>query len=231
MHESSARKMPIDPLTEVIHSFWQGVYAELGIEVDVPPMPFMTRTQARRLDQFRFMPVYLAPIEERYPDHFIAPNWSEYSESRRMRTPLAGTWVAMETIMKPNWEARQYPDDLLMRELKHSSRFKTSYDDLTGGMLGQIADVIGFQEEFVRLPSVEEWNLFGNLCRWLRHARDMNNLPDLGATRSHEWCNGNEQSDNCPIIGYASRGGLANVELSWGGDISASYAFRVLATL
>ena len=114
--------------------------------------------------------------------------------------------------------------------LHGTTRFNTSWDDLTNGFLAEIAKVTNFPKKGTRLPTAEEWNLIGNLFNWLRDHRSMD-LPDLGSTRSWEWCENAYDADLRLIVGRSDRGGLADVRDGWRGDRDDDLAFRVLAVL
>lgn len=214
--------------------FWQFVWDEvLGADkVPVPLMPKLTSKQVKSLERFGFMLMYLPAItEEQYPDGFVKPDWKPYlTVSDIERKPLTGTWVAVETIMKPDRnDPRGYPKDRLMAAVKHPKRFGTSRDDLTGGLLEKIAKATGFPKKGTRLPTAEEWNLVGNLFNWLTAHRSLN-LPDLGSTRSWEWCDSACGSSYRFLIGMGY-GGLADVHSYWLDGRLASIAFRVLVVL
>ncbi len=216
--------------------FWQGVWDELlgAGRVAVPPVPKLTKKQVKSLDRFGFMLMYLPALDEdQYPEGFAKPNWSRYLEAAKIeRKPLDGMWVAVETIRKPDFDdPTGYPDDRLMAAVKKQSRFNTSWDDLhEGGLLQKIAKAAGFPQKGTRLPTAEEWNLVGNLMNWLREHRSLP-LPDLGSTRSWEWCENTCESRNRLYVGYSERGGLAYVGAGWLDHSYDNLGFRVLAVL
>ncbi|MBU1908177.1 hypothetical protein KKF59_03565 [Patescibacteria group bacterium] len=216
-------------------AFWQGVWDELlGIgKIVVQPLPNLTPKQLESLDKYGFLLVRIpAIIEEQYPSSFVKPAWGRHPNIQSIeRFPLVGDWIVVETIAKPHYDdPNGYPDDRLMATLMRSSRFNTSHDDLTGGLLAKIAKITGFPKKGTRLPTVEEWNFIGNLFNWLRENRGMN-LPDLGSTRSWEWCQNTLDSDYRLIVGYSENGGLADVHDAWRGARYGDISFRVLAVL
>ncbi len=213
---------------ESAQAFWQGVWDELGIKVEVPPVPKLTDKQVKSLEKFGFLLVYVPAItEEQYPTSFVKPRWFNGAE----RMPLVGKWVAVETIAKPHWDdLKGYVDDRLMAAIKCEKRFNVRQDDLTGGLLAKIAKSTGFPKRGTRIPSAEEWNLIGNLFNWLRNHRQMD-LPDLGSTRSWEWCSNACGSEFRLIAGSSDGGGLADVGSDWRDGRSGCLAFRVLADL
>lgn len=214
-------------------AFWQGAWDELGVKITVPPLPKLTSKQAKSLERFGFMLMYLPPVtEDQYPEGFVKPAWSEHLDASKIeRKPLIGQWVAIETIAKPHWDDKNgYPEDRLMSAVKHDKRFFTSHDALTGGLLAQIAKVTGFPRKGTRLPTAEEWNLVGNLFNWMRDHCSMP-LPDLGSTGSWEWCANVYDSEGRLHVGCSDRGGLADVLAGRRGRSYDPLAFRVLAVL
>ena len=228
-----AAQTATDPLNEPIQDFWQRVYDELRMRIEVPPLPNLTQLQSSRLHQYGLTPIYIPAIGDRFPTSFVRPDWHSHlhPDVPAPRIPLTGVWVAAETIQKPDWDnGKKYPNDLLMKTLGYETRFKTTHDDLTVSILGRIADVLQFPADNVRLPSVEEWNFLGNVFKWLRGRRQLLAFPDLGASRSWEWCR-NAVDEYRLTVGYFGRGGLTNVEAEWRGDLSTSCGFRVLVAL
>lgn len=218
---------------ETAQSFWHDVYNELGMKISVPPVPELTEKQMKSLDKFGFMLVYVPAItEDQYPASFVKPAWGQYLDASRIeRQPLEGRWIAVETIKKPDWDnPKGYPNDRLMAAVKRDKRFHTSHDDLTNGLLGEIAKITGFPKKGTRLPSAEEWNFIGNLFNWLRENRSMD-LPDLGSTASWEWCSNACGSGGRLIVGGSGGGGLAGVNGYWRVSRFGDFAFRVLAVL
>ncbi len=223
-------------LPENAQAFWQGVYDELGIEARVPVVPKLTEKQVKSIAKFNFLLIYIPAItEKQYPEHFVKLAWNEHLSrlfSKIERKSLEGQWIAIETIAKPNWDDKDgYPDDRLVAMVKYPSlRFNTSYEDLAGGILSDIAKVTGFPKKGTRLPTAEEWNFVGNLFNWLSEHRDMP-LPDLGYTNAFEWCENACESGYLLVVGCSSYGGLAGVYDSWHGGSGDGVGFRVLAVL
>jgi hypothetical protein len=213
----------------------QKVYRDLGIECVVPPIPALTRRQKKSLEKFGFRPFFIPSItEEAYPASFVKSDWGRHLDASQIeRRPLPGRWVAVETVVKPNWnDPKGYPDDELARVVKLEQRFGVSWDDLhQGGLLERIAKATGFPKKGVRLPTAEEWNFLANLFLAILSLRG-EVLPDLGATDSWEWCENAYESDNRLIMGnHRGHGGLANVNRVWRDNRNDSIAFRVLAVL
>lgn len=216
---------------DAAQTFWQGVYDDLGVRVTVPAVPKLTDKQVKSLDKFGFLPVYVPAITENdYPKDFMKPACSRFlAVSSIERIPFEGLWVAVETIAKPNWDDKNYPDDRLMAAVKRATRFNTSHNDLTGGLLAEIAEKMHFPKKRIRLPSAEEWNLIGNNFNWLCGHRDMP-LPDLGSTRSSEWCE-NAYGMNRLVVGDSGNGGLADVGIGGLDDRDGCFGFRVVIDL
>ncbi|MBU2509576.1 MAG: hypothetical protein ABII13_02415 [Patescibacteria group bacterium] len=221
------------PTPENAQEFWQGVYGELGIKVEVPPLRRLTPKQKKSLTKFGFMLVYISEITEaEYPASFVKPDWGSYiTASSIERMPLKGAWVAVETIRKSDRDDLEgYPDDRLLTALGRNSRFRTSHDCLTSELLVKIAKTTGFPKKGTGLPTVEQWNFVANLFNWLREHRGLD-LPDLGSTRSWEWCQNVCGSERRLLVGRSARGGLADVSYGWRALRSGRISFRVLVVL
>lgn len=221
---------------ETAQAFSQGVYDELGIKVEVPPVPTLTDKQVKSLKKFGFMLVYVPAITEaQYPAGFVKPDWGQNLMVASIeRLPLKGQWVAVETIAKPQYDdsrdSRNYAEDVLMAAVKHAKRFNTSHDDLTGGLLVKIAKTTGFPKKGTRLLSIEERSFIGSLFNWLREHRQMR-LPDFGSGFSWEWCANAYGSEDRLTAGGPFSGGLAGVHSCWRGRRRFDSAFRILAVL
>lgn len=220
-------------------NFWQGVWDELlGIgQVTVPIVPKLTEKQVRSLERFGFLLMYLPAItEDQYPKNFVKPAWDTYlMVSEIERKPLTGAWVAIETIGKPHHDdPAGYPKDRLMTAVKYQGRFGVSHSDLARNLLEAVAMVTGFPKKGTRFPTVEEWNLVGNLFNWLRE-RHLLKLPNLGTTRSWEWCGNASGREDRLVIGSTKGSwgseGLAAVFKAWRESQVADTAFRVLVVL
>lgn len=218
--------------------FWQGVYDELGIQVTVPAMPNLTNEQVRSLKKFSFLLIYIPPIDvRRYPKGFVGIYGYDDNWDLRRHT-LPGEWVAIETIMKPEYDSNkrglEYPDDRLMAKLGRTTRSALSYNDLTGGILNhhfigrflriplryslleEISKLMGFLSQSVLLPSMEQWSFIMNLFYWLRAHRSMP-LPDIASTKSSEWC---ENYYDTEIYGSRVIMGVKS-DVSWNGVFSS----------
>lgn len=176
--------------------FWQDVWDKvLGpYTVAVPPVPLLTTTQITPLKTYGFMPMYVPAITvHQYPACFAKPDWGGkfFPAERIERRPLREGWIAIETIdtvPKPYWDdPSRYPNDRLMEALKRRHRYHTKNEDFAGGLLENIAEIMGFPKGWMRLPSVEERNLVRNVFDWLRDHRSMSTLPNLDPNRSWEW--------------------------------------------
>jgi len=217
--------------------FWQGVYDELAPEIGgriiVPPAPpRLTVKQHKSVEKFQLLLVYIPALtEDRYPACFVKPDWCGNLKTADVeRKPLQGQWVAFETIKKPHWDDPiGYPDDRLATVLKLKSRFGVSWVDLKNGLLERVAKITGFPKKGTRLCTVEEWNFVANLINWLREHRGMD-LPDLGSTRSWEWCENSCDASGWLIVGRSGHGGLAAVDYDWH-DGRDGLGFRVLFVL
>ncbi len=212
-----------------------GVYASLGINCQVPPVPSLTKKQQKSLVKFGFRLFFIPAItESEYPASFRKPDWGRRLDASQVEhRPLKGEWVAVETIAKPNWDdPGGYPNDRLAAAVKLEWRFGVSWYGLhDGGFLQRIARVTGFPQKATRLPTAEEWNFLGNLFNFLRERHSEQILPDLGATNSWEWCENLCGSDTRLVAGHREDGGLAGVGRYWRGDPNDGIGFRVLVVL
>ncbi len=210
------------------------VYRELGLEVEVPPVPKLTERQTKSLSRFGFRLFFVPAIgEDKYPASFVKPAWGKHLDvSQIERRPLPGKWVVVETIPKPDWsDPKGYGEDRLGASLKLERRFGVSWDDLhQGGILEKVAKVTGFPRKSVRLPTAEEWNFLANLWRAILSLRG-EILPDLGSTDSWEWCLNAYGSDDRLFAGYREYGGLSDVDRDWHDYRLDGLGFRVLAVL
>jgi hypothetical protein len=215
-------------------AWMQSLYRELGLEVEVPPVPALTKRQKKSLSQFGFRLFFIPAIKEAaYPAGFVKPDWGRYLDRNQIEFwLLPGKWVAVETIAKPDYnDPKGYAEDRLAAAVKLERRFNVSFDDLhDGGLLERIAEKTGFPKKGVRLPSAGEWNFLGNLFLAILSLRG-EVLPDLGSTDSWEWCENTYGSDNRLLVGSRGHGGLAGVDGCWHGFRYDDVAFRVLAVL
>lgn len=210
---------------------WVSFYESLGI----PMGPRVSDTQKAALTEYGFRPIFFPAIgEDAYPSGFVRPAWSKCLDvSKIKRTPLPGRLCAVETVVKPNWDDPQgYPNDRLAKAVGLERRFSVSWDDLHNkdGILGKVAEKLGFPATQVRCPFAEEWNFAGNVFNELRenHGED---LPDLGSTDSWEWCENAYESDRRLVAGCRDVGGLSAVNGDWQGSCGDDVCFRVLVVL
>lgn len=216
--------------------FWmQNVYRELGLRVDVPPVPKLTPKQQKSFSRFTFRLFFVPRIgEDSYPSYFVKPAWGRDLETRRIeRRVLLGEWVGVETIAKPNYQSGDYHEDRLAEAIGLKSRFSVSWDELyDGGLLAKIAKVTGFPKRATRLPTAEEWNFLANLMGWLNSEQGKKHFPLLGSTDAWEWCANVYDSPNRRLlVGSSDHGGLTNVNSYWHSDHGVRVGFRVLVEL
>jgi hypothetical protein len=216
----------------------EALSAFLGFLVEVPEPPKLNRKQTRALKKYGFIMVFIPAIgEAQYPEHAVKPAWSQYlNEQEIERIPLAGRWVAIETIRKPDWQEKAYPDDRLIADIGLKSRFANPFDgekegdDIVTDLLPKIAQRVGFGRESVMVTSAEEWNFVANLFNWLREVRG-EVLPDLGSTDSWEWSRNSFGSELRLIVGHRESGGLRSVSRDWADRHGGNLGFRVLVVL
>jgi len=210
-----------------------------GFPVEVPLQPELSGRQERALGRYRFLRVFLPAVtEERYPKHAVVPDWRQFRSYGAERIPLPGKWVAIETLLKPNYADRGREEDPLMAALR-ANRLCNPYSSGHHGVqsieeiLPKVADELGFAADQVMVPSFEEWNLAANLFNWLcvRHAMP---LPDLGETDTWEWCRNACGTDQRILAGRREQGGLSAVWCRDGqryGRGLEHVGFRVLVVL
>jgi hypothetical protein len=215
-------------------AFWEQVWKEiLGREIDVPTIRKLKGKTKKAIEKYKFMLVFLPKITENdYPEGFVKPAWGRYLDvSQIERRSLPGRWVLVETIAKSNWnDSVGHKDDLFGQDLGLTSRFKISWNHLTASILPKATKLLGLARPAVRQPTLEEWNLIGNLFNWLCQNRGMS-LPDLGSTNFWERCFNTCGSDNYLVAGGCVKGGLSGVHKDPSGCGSVNVAFRVLAVL
>ncbi len=217
---------------------WTEVWSEvLDCKIKVPPVPKPKDETAGAIERFNFRMIFIPKITvDDYPDGFIKiqPVWGKHLDEAQIKCcPLPGRWVAIETIAKPDWDDEGGyggGNDPLAAELGLESRFGISWDDLKSTHLPKVANLFGVCKTAARLPSTEEWNLAGNLFNWLRNQQG-ENLPDLGSTRSWEWCVNTYGSGLRLTVGNSGSGGLASVSAGWSDSLLNRVAFRVVVVL
>lgn len=221
--------LQVDP-----RAFWEACWEEiLGRKIEVPPPPKLKERTKKAIERYRLLLMFLPIISENdYPDNFVKPVWGRYLDvSKIARKPLPGRWVLIETITKPNWDdPRGYGEDPLGQDLQLMTRFRISWEHLTAILMPQAAKLFGLVRNAVREPTAEEWNLIANLFLWLKANRGID-LPDLGSTKSWEWCLNKFGSGIRLIVGSRDDGGLSDVGGDWSDRRNGSIAFRVLAVL
>ncbi len=220
-----------------LHTWMQEILdAFLGFHVEVPEPPSLNRAQRRLLKKYKFWLFFVPAIgEDKYPEHFIKLDWNRFLSGANVAPlPLAGRWVAFETIYKPNyWEGR-YPDDQLMAAVEIDSRFahphsnKGEGDDLLECILPKVAEVLKSLDGETKIQPARTFNFLGNLFNWLHLHTSEDRLPDLGSTNSLEWCGERYDSQDVLIVGNCDYGGLSYVSTDWRGDRCGRIAFRFL---
>ncbi len=175
-------------------AFWEYVWEKiLGCKIEIPRIPKIKAKTLTAIKKYGLKLVYLPAItESEYPREFIKPEWGEgCSNDTTQRIPLTGRWVLVETILQPDVDVEsrlQISSDQLF--LDHSGdvcRMECTWDVVMGDFVQEVARTFGLSRRAVRLPSVEELNLIGNLFRWL-NANCHQSLPDLHANPKRELC-------------------------------------------
>lgn len=220
------------PIFSDLQGRWQTIWDSILLkQIKVPKAPKLSVKTEAALKKYGFMPMYLPDLKETdYPAKFILPNWGKWLTMNDIeKKPLVGQWIAVETIKKPHWNDDN-KEDTLRDELGLDTRFRQTWDATTETHLPKVAKILGVSNKATRLPSAEEWNLIGNVFNWLRDELN-EDLPDLGATNSWEWCENAYESGRRLLVGSAEYGGLAGVHYHWHGRSDDGVAFRVLAVL
>ncbi|MBI2475555.1 hypothetical protein HYV69_04005 [Candidatus Uhrbacteria bacterium] len=219
--------------------FWSKVWNQLlGKSIFVPPVPKIKGKTKIAIERYKLILVFLPVISEAdYPESFVKPNWGRYiTEDKIERKPLPGRWVLVETIAPPcsdSPKAYGHGEDVLMNDLKPLSRFEFGNFAIEN-IAREFAKLLGLPSRALRLPTIEERNLIGNLFLCLNANMNMD-LPDLGSGYSWEACLNKHRGDNNEsfVVGLQGRGGLANVDLISNNGLSNNYSlgYRLLAVL
>lgn len=210
---------------------WVEFYESFGIPIG----PRVSDAQKAALTEHGFRPIFFPAVgEDAYPADFVRPDWDKFLKGANIeRRALPGRLCAVETIAKPDWnDPAGYANDRLAKAVGLDRRFGVSSDDLhnEGGILGKVAQKLGFPPAQVRCPSAEERNFVGNIFNQLREKHG-ENLPDLGSTDSWEWCENTYGSDFRLIAGGRDGGGLSAVGGHWQSHCIDNIGFRVLVVL
>lgn len=175
-------------------AFWEHVWEQiLGRKIQIPRIPKIKAKTLRAIKEYGLKLVYLPAITESdYPEGFIKPEWgTELIPGATERFPLAGRWMLVETILQPETDVvnrlQISSDELFLDHSDGICRMQYSWDGVMGDLVQIVAQTFGLPKRAVRLPSVEELNLIGNLFRWL-NANCHQSLPDLHANPKRELC-------------------------------------------
>lgn len=224
-------------------TFWSCVFRlDDWTGLHIPKFPALAPATAPACVDFGLMPIFcpagtlIRATDSGHRDRYILPDWNKFlTYSDIIRCPLRGRWILVETIRKPDWnDSVGYgPDDKARKLLDLQRRFGTSWDALHDGRMTKLADAWGLSSGAVRLPTAEEMNWVGNLFLLANRVMgiDYRRLPNLGSTKSWEWCENSYGSDSHLVFGDSENGGLAAVDGGWH-DLERDYiGFRVLAVL
>jgi hypothetical protein len=215
---------------KALQAFWQDVWQELGFGFVIPPPTALTARQRRLVMEARLVTLYLPPLsEDVLPPSFVPVNWDRHLCSRKIeRLPLTGQWVAIESISKSaHDDPHGYVGTSRLDYAHPRRRFETAWSTIMDEIAPSIACSGGFAKKRVRVPSAEEWNCIANLFSWLRVHRQMD-LPQLGVTRSWEWCRNRFVTDNRLVIGFSECGGISSVTSVWRGGGYTTVGYRLL---
>lgn len=218
-------------------TFWDRVCEVGDWPISAPEFPTLSEAVARTCVEFGLVPVFmpggvLEKVVAGFPG-YILPFWGrKLSVSNIERRSLPGRWVVVEVRPKPDWDdPNGYgPDDKMAEILELATRFGTSWNTPHGGRLNILATALGLSPNSVRLPTAEEANFVGNLFLLANRAVGTT-LPNLGSSRSWEWCENSYGFGNRLVFGNSEGGGLAAVDWFWRSDTHHNLGFRVLAVL
>ncbi len=128
---------------------------------------------------------------------------------------LDGNWVLIDKTPKPQYDngrqsyesdtltalmARLRDEDKIEGSSTPASRFSTSWNELDGKVLPELAHDLGVRDDQVRLPKAIEFNVLGNMHH-----------KEWGETTTWEWFEDKFESDGRLIGGGSDGGGLARV--------------------
>ncbi len=169
--------------------FWEIVWEQiLGRKIEVPPIPELKAKSRTAIEKYKFQLVYLPAISEmEYPEGFIKPRWgTDFQAEMDEHLPLTGRWMFVETIEQEQ-DSRVATDPLFRDHSDHIKRQYYSSESLNNEFIPGVARMFGLPKKAIRLPSVEELNLIGNVFRWLNKNGSMS-LPELRQSPMRELC-------------------------------------------
>lgn len=146
--------------------------------------------------------------------------WEDVKEGTVDLPTLPGSWLAVETLPKPNY-GQKYQKTLFGQRLGFENRFNVSWHDAKEAIdkaKPKFFSDIGLRCGEVRFLNVLEWNLLANRFGW-------------GETNSYEWTNTEYRGPGGSfrlIVGYFGNGGAANVNWASPGSAYGGYVgFRL----
>lgn len=193
--------------------------AFLGREIIIPEPPQIKEEQLKKLNSLNFEPLFLPRVDPR--GSYIGwqkPLPENYWKTEIIqRIELPGCWIWIESQPKPEYLCR-VEDNMLTCLLGLSTRFDYGWRTVMEKFIPQIAEILGFPIQAVRLPSAVEWNFMANFFLFLAEK----GLPysDWGSTRSWEWCLNKYGREHALIVGSSDFGGTSALGWKYFGERS-----------
>ncbi len=228
--EASSVPWDVDP-----QAFMQGVWDNvLGAgKVTVPAVPKLRGKTRTAMLRFNMKLFYLPAIAvEEYPAGFVKTDFTsaDFKVELCQRFPLPGRWVAVEMI-KLRGRMRGEVDSVLFEVEKVNTIWgrEGGWDHLQSwGLFVKVANALGLPGKALRVPTLEEWNLLGNLFCWINRDRAEDDVLEFG--NDLEWVQNSYGDDRHVVVsGKPDNLGLVAQRKSNGHGKGPS--FRFLAVL
>lgn len=219
--------------------FWRDQWKRmLGREIDVPLLPTIKPKTRNAIDRYQLMLVYLPALKQTdYPSSFIRMADVDFGRL------LVGEWVLVETVPQFKWSsgeryfASNLGDQMLIDHCPPSSRMNVTWGNLRTEIVPEWTKVWGLSRGAVRIPSVEQLNLIGNVFRWMRETLPVHYtlpLPDLNRPTCLEWCANKDTYETRLVLGEsegASDNSLGRVSTRHTDRYYKDVMFRLIAVL
>jgi hypothetical protein len=180
--------------------------------LDLSPNQLKTKDPAQYLKEFNRRYPNWRPFESlsdtEKSDHKVSRNlekwlWERVKKGEVDFPTLPGSWLAVETLPKPNYREK-YQKTAFGQRLGFEDRFNVSCDkaeEAVDKAKPKFFSDIGLRRDKVRFLGVLEWNLLANRFGW-------------GETNTYEWTNTEYRAPGGSrrlIVGYSDYGGAADV--------------------
>jgi len=222
-------EVSLDAYREGMTAFYRKLWKDLlGTDIEVPPLPKISAEQHEAFDRLQMLPVYFPEIAEtEYPSGFTKPRW--YPGDSRI--PLTGEWVMMDSHDLFFDGAGMDP---VANAIGLTTRFGWSWDQLRQpeGIHERIAAVLHLKSDQIRLPTVEEANLYRNLAIAMAEKRSEPLLRPKGSDR-YEWTENASGDAQERLRMYDVKGddGLFSLQRNDTGNQRRDTGFHVVAVL